>query len=460
MKRGSKATLCIALTLLALLPGFLTLQNLYAMNLPYLSISVSATSVPLGGAVTVSSLLTGATASASGHVTYSEYSGATCSGSLVITLTGTVKKGVVKSVTFVMAKAGTFSFQGVYSGDAKNYPATSLCSDSVKVSGTPTTITTTLVTPPPPKTTIPVGKSVTDSATLAGTNVGASTIGTVTYNLFYGPTCSAGIAQSQTVIVAGGTVPNSNPFTINNAGTYSLKAVYSGDSLNAGSTSSCEGPLTVAKLTPTLGTTFSASSVIVGGTISDAATLTGGTSTAGGTVTYYLFGNGVCNGASIASYTVTVTNGVVPASTNFIITSVGSGELSFTAIYSGDKNNAGVPSGCESQIDVKKATPTLSTTLSTFSITAGGSITDSARLTGATSSAGGTVTYELWDDGTCGTSGGTIVQSQTVIVTGGSVPSVIFTINTSGSYSIGAIYSGDANNKSTSSGCEGIITVS
>jgi hypothetical protein len=452
MKRESKAELRILLVLLlVLLPGFLTIQSLYAMNLPSLSITLSATNVGIGKTITVSAMLTGATTKpkATGTVTYNIYSGPSCSGPLSATASVTLSSGKPPSHTFTMSSAGAFTFQGSYSGDANNYPATSQCSVPVKVVGKPTTVTTTLS-----KTTISLGKSVTDKAKVSV----ATATGTMTYDLFYGPTCSSGVFQSQTTSVASGK-STSNPFTINNAGTYSLHAIYSGDSKNAGSTSSCEGPLTVTKLTPTLGTTFSASSVIVGGTTSDAATLTGGTSTAGGTVTYYLFGNGVCNGASIDSYTVTVTNGVVPNSKNFIITSVGSGKLSFTAIYSGDNNNAGTTSSCEGPIAVKKASPTLSTTASSYSITAGGSVTDTATLTGTTSDAGGTVTFELWDDGSCGGGGGSIVQSYSVTVTGGSVPSVIFTINTSGSYSIGAHYSGDTNNNSATSGCEGVITV-
>jgi hypothetical protein len=185
--------------------------------------------------------------------------------------------------------------------------------------------------------------------------------------------------------------------------------------------------------------------------------LTGATPTAGGTVTYKLFGNGVCVGTSIATDTVTVTNGDVPGSKNFIINSVGS--VSFTAVYSGDSNNVATTSMCEGPVNVFKTTTTLFTTLSTFSITSGSSVTDTATLTGATSNAGGTVTYNLYDDGTCGGSGGVIVQTETVTVTSGAVPSIILTISTPGSYSIVASYSGDSNNKSATSGCEGVITV-
>jgi len=453
----------VLILLLVLLPGFLTLQTLYATNLPYLSISLSATQAALTKTIDVSGLLTGAATSAKGGtVDYNLFSGGSCSGSIVTTKTvtvPTVKNGQAQlpKSTFTMSSAGTFSFQGVFHPkvtDSNDYPATSECSAPVKVAGTTTTVKTTLS-----KTTISLGKSLTDSVTsFTGTNKGSAT-GTVTYDLFFGATCSGGLVQSQTLtVVTAGTLPASNPFTINNAGTYSLHAVYSGDSKNAGSTSSCEGPITVTPLTPVLGILLSASTITVGQTVSAAATLTGVTSTAGGTVKYEVFGGGVCGGAASDSFTVTVTNGVVPDSKNFIITSVGSGLVSFKAVYSGDKNNALATSSCM-PVTVKKTTTSLSTSLSTFSISAGGFVTDTATLGGATSGAGGTVLFELYSDGACGGSGGSIVQSQTVTVTGGSVPSVSFTISTSGSYSIAAIYSGDSNNKGVTSGCEGVITV-
>jgi len=452
----------VLILLLVLLPGFLTLQTLYATNLPYLSISLSATQVALTKTIDVSGLLTGATPSAKGDkVDYNLFTGGSCSGSIVTTVTKTVptvKNGqaIIPTATFTMNSGGTFSFQGVFEGDATNYPAKSECSAPVSVIGTPTTIKTT--TTPATPATIKLGKSVKDSATLTGTNVGGTTTGTVTYELFAGSTCSGSILQSQTMMVTAGVPAGSNPFTINNAGTYSLHAVYSGDSKNRGSTSSCEDPITVTQLTPVLGILLSASTITVGQTVSAAATLTGATSTAGGTVKYEAFGGGVCGGAASDSFTVTVTNGVVPDSKNFIITSAGSGLVSFKAVYSGDKNNALATSSCM-PVTVKKTTTSLSTSLSTFSISAGGFVTDTATLGGTTSGAGGTVLFELYDDGACGGSGGSIVQSQTVTVTGGSVPSVSFTISTSGSYSIAAIYSGDSNNKGVTSGCEGVVTV-
>jgi hypothetical protein len=355
-----------------------------------------------------------------------------------------------------MSAAGTFSFDAVYSGDANNFPATSLCSLPVTVIGTSTAIKTA-----PSVTTILVGGSLTDKITFAsGTNIATAT-GTVTFELFTGSTCSGGAIQSQTltITIPGNIFLTSNAFTISNAGTYSFKAIYSGDSLNAGSTSSCEGPITVNKRSPTIGTSLSATTITVGGTVSDAAVLTGASPTAGGTVTYKVFGNAVCAGATITTFTVTVTNGLVPNSKNFLFNNVGTGSVSFTAVYSGDRNNKAATSGCEGPVTISQATPSLITSLSTFSTTAGGSVTDTATLLGATSTASGTVTYSLFH-GSAGTAClTTAFQTQTVIVTSGAVPSVSFTLSTAGSYSIQASYSGDANNASATSSCEGTITV-
>lgn len=453
--------------LLVLLPGFLALQTVSAKVLPFLTISLSSHTAILGGTIIVTGTLGGFATSAAGTVLYEEFTGGSCSGvltdskSVAVTAAGAVPPSSPKFTFGVAIGAGTFSFQAVYSGDTKNYPATSLCSAPVQVIGSPTSIATT-----PNHLTINVGKTVIDSVTTFTGTYKATATGTITYNLFAGPSCSGTPVQSQTLaITAPPAIPASSAFTINKAGTYSLDAVYSGDSvrplLNAGSTSSCEGPVTVNKLTPVLATNPSATTITVGGTVSDAASLTGATSTAGGTVTYSLYLNGVCAGTPIASSTVTVTNGVVPGSPNFLINNVGSGDVSLSAVYSGDANNNAVPSACETNIAVTMATPSMFTTPSSFSITAAPwTVTDTATLVGASSNAGGTVTYNLYDDGSCGGSGGTIVQTYTVTVTDGSVPSVSFTFSSFGSYSIQAVYSGDANNVGFTSGCEPNIIVS
>jgi len=96
-------------------------------------------------------------------------------------------------------------------------------------------------------------------------------------------------------------------------------------------------------------------------------------------------------------------------------------------------------------------TPTISTTVdlngtpcttAPCSISLGGTVNDSATLTGAASNASGTVTYSLFSNGTCTTPA---TSTQTVNVTNATVPnSANFTPTVAGSYSYQATYSGDS----------------
>ena len=90
-------------------------------------------------------------------------------------------------------------------------------------------------------------------------------------------------------------------------------------------------------------------------------------------------------------------------------------------------------------------TPTIATTLSASSIGVGGSVHDSATLTGASSNAGGTVTYSVYAG--ANTCSGTALFTSTKTVSGGVVPdSDSFTFTAAGTYSWQATYSGDSIN--------------
>jgi hypothetical protein len=148
---------------------------------------------------------------------------------------------------------------------------------------TPTFLVTIIVTPLP----ITAGGSVKDSAGLSGTHASTAS-GTVTYSLYTGSSCSNKASQTNIVPVTSGTVPDSAPFVINTAGTYSLRAAYSGDASNRASTSTCETPVTVNKATPTLTESFT-SPIPAGGSVIVTGTLTSASATAHGTVIYQLF---------------------------------------------------------------------------------------------------------------------------------------------------------------------------
>jgi hypothetical protein len=132
--------------------------------------------------------------------------------------------------------------------------------------------------------TITYGASLTDTATVTA---GAS--GNVKFEV---STDGTNFAQYCALKALSGGNPNtatSAQYTPATAGTYYFKAVYSGDSnyLTSASGNTAE-PLTVGKVSPSIGTTAPVSAM-VGFAFHDSATLTGATSTAAGTVTYTLY---------------------------------------------------------------------------------------------------------------------------------------------------------------------------
>jgi hypothetical protein len=102
----------------------------------------------------------------------------------------------------------------------------------------PPTVTTSLMGggQSGPAITVPPGTVVTDSATLTGANA-ASAGGTVTYTIYSDAACSAFVQTAGTKTVSSGVVPNSDPVTMNVAGTFYWQAVYSGDATTGNSPS-------------------------------------------------------------------------------------------------------------------------------------------------------------------------------------------------------------------------------
>jgi hypothetical protein len=95
--------------------------------------------------------------------------------------------------------------------------------------------------------------------------------------------------------------------------------------------------------------------------------------------------------------------------------------------------------------------PTITTTLSGGPIEVGGTVHDSATLTGATANAGGTVTYTVYTDNACTN---VFAAAGTKTVTNGAVPdSDPVTFTSAGTFYWQAVYSGDGNNNPATSAC-------
>ncbi|TMI08247.1 hypothetical protein E6H34_05260 [Candidatus Bathyarchaeota archaeon] len=403
--------------------------------------SLSSPTIVVGGSVFDSAVLTGAFSTAGGTVTYNLFSSGICSGppSLVSKVTVT-NSAIPNSRPVIFNSTAPVSWNAVYSGDANNAPATSLCEPVTVAKATPTLATTVSAA------SATIGTAFHDSAMLTGAyNAG----GTVSYSMFINNACSgSGTPVGSPVVVTGGVVPDSGSITPSPAGPYSFQASYSGDTNNNVALSPCE-LFAVTKITPTVTTTLSANSIIVGGSAYDSATIVGGYSL-GGTVTYSYFQNSNCAVPGITvGPTVTITNGVVPDSSPQTLSSAG--PYSWNAVYNGDQNNNPVASACE-PFTVNKASSSISTTLSQNPITVGGSVFDSAALTRATSNAGGTVTYNWFTGATC--SGALTILPSVTVVNAGVPNSVSQKFDSVGPYSWNALYSGDANNNAATSTCE------
>jgi hypothetical protein len=203
------------------------------------------------------------------------------------------------------------------------------------------------------------------------------------------------------------------------------------------------------KLSPTIATTLvPAGPVSIGVTVYDTAVLSGATATAGGTVTYSAYlGANTCSGTDLLNSTVTVTNGVVPQSGNFVPQNAGT--YSFQAVYSGDADNNGATSVCSTeQLVVNKNAPGISTAQDLLP-------NDDATISGATASAGGTITFSLFDptDATCA---GTPDYTETVAVSGDgtySTTNTTFIASAEGTWRWLVVYSGDGNNEGATSAC-------
>ena len=214
-----------------------------------------------------------------------------------------------------------------------------------------------------PSSPVAIGAVVHDTAILTGASKNATGAvnagGTVTYTVYTNDACTAGAQSAGTVTVTNGVVPNSNPITFSNAGTWYWQAVYSGDANNAGAKSTCnEETLVVNKNSPSITTVLVSSPAKVGVPVHDTATLTGATANAGGTVTYSIFTDTQCTAGLIDAGTVTVTNGVVPNSNPISFSNAGTWH--WQAVYSGDANNAGAKSTCNEE--TLTATPTATAT--------------------------------------------------------------------------------------------------
>ena len=178
-------------------------------------------------------------ASPTGSITFNLYnpSDATCSGTPAYTQTVTVSGNGSYSTTNTTpaSPAGTWNWTAIYTGDSKNFGASSACGHETVVVTKASPSLTTTPSPGGPVNTVVLN----DTGALAG---GASPTGSITFNL-YNPsdaTCSGTPAYTQTVTVSGnGSYSTTNTTAANVGGTWNWTASYSGDASNNSASSGC-----------------------------------------------------------------------------------------------------------------------------------------------------------------------------------------------------------------------------
>ena len=209
-------------------------------------------------------------------------------------------------------------------------------------------------------------------------------------------------------------------------------------------------PAQAALLTPTLAS-IASPSVALGGTITDTAVVPGAASPEPtGTVTFKFYGptDTKCAGTPVYTSPAVALN-VPTVSPPYQPTAPGTYQA--IASYSGDANYAAVTGTCGTvgeSVVVTQATPTIRTTASP-SVALGGTISDTAVLTGAFRPTG-TVTFKAYGPGDTGCA---TPLFSSVEAAGTTTVSAAFKPTTAGTYRWVASYAGDANNAAVAASC-------
>ena len=317
---------------------------------------------------------------------------------------------------------------------------------------------------------ITLGQSVTDTATLSGSN------GPVTGAIKFfvcgpaasNPDCTSGgtqVGAGPVTITAGEAV--SAPLTPTATGHYCFRGEYTPDAFAPYSPSN-HTDTTLECFTVTAQTALNTNAggpytIGVDGTLalSDTATLSGGSGDATGTITFTLYDNDACtHSVGTASATVNGADGDQYVSSPAIVVSA-TGTYHWIASYaSGDTTkNANTITECGAPDENPVVNPR-STSLTTdaggpFVLGADGTValSDTATLSGGTSDAGGTITFMLFSDSGCVNQAGSDV---TVGVDGAddqdyTSPSI--TVSAAGTYYWVASYGSDPKNAASSTTC-------
>jgi hypothetical protein len=228
----------------------------------------------------------------------------------------------------------------------------------------------------------PSPTAITDTATLAGPNVGSAT-GTIRYQVFSDPSCSGTpLYDSGALPLVSATPPPSGAFgaTFPTNATYYVQASYSGNTgatPNSPAATNCgdetvtfgtppvkpSATITTTLVGPGKGQSGSSLTVLTGTPVHDSASVTFNGTPQNGRITYYVYSDSSCSvqvpGVNLGS--VPSSGGVYPPSATVTLPD---GTYYFQAIYSGNQFLAGGKSPCTEVLTV--APPCTCATISAY----------------------------------------------------------------------------------------------
>ncbi len=271
-------------------------------------------------------------ASANTTVTAPSTSNYTCTGAGSDTLLGAGTYAVTADFIPGTPSASLVGF---------TYTASTSAPDAYVVEATTTTSATTLAAGP-----YAAGGTASDTDTITGA-VNASG-DTVVFTYYYGnATCTAPSAGAVDGTVSGDTATVSIPLPDTEGTTFSVSAVYNGDTNNTGSTAACEAGAATVAATPVVSTSASAAGT-TGSSISDTVTITGlsGTNATGLVTVYAQLGS--CTGTIYGSQSVPIGPTITGTTSTFTVAfpPTDAGTYYWTASYAGDVNNSPATEAC------------------------------------------------------------------------------------------------------------------
>jgi hypothetical protein len=332
-------------------------------------------------------------ATPTGSVTFTFYSGGNCAtGTAAGAGTVDLDAGGVAHPSDASGAlgAGSYAYQAHYNGDPNFNESTSDCEPFTIDKAGSSTLTEIHNAAEQAVTSVALGSTVHDKATVTSTNTSFSPTGNVSFTFWRtAKDCQAGTSETAGTVdldASGVAHPSSSKGPLA-AGDYAFRASYAGDGNFNGSTSPCE-PLTVNKAQLTMDSQVhdanhvdkTNGSVVAGSVMHDTGKITGGVVSGFSTapITFKFYANGTCSGDGTAVNNIGQDQGDSTRDRSANSAPLAAGPYSYKAFVAGNSNYIGADSGCEPFTVVPptaKITPT-QTTCEQFRSGTNGDLTD------------------------------------------------------------------------------------